>query len=113
MATGKTYGNQMTFNVAGTTYEGRQGKLIALKKAGRGSYIVLRRETTNPHDANAIAVVCVLPNGTHMKIGYVPRGFARQLAKVVDAGGKTRVRSYDVVGGGREFRYGCRLSVAY
>lgn len=106
------YKNEKQFNLAGVTFDGRQGKLIALKKAVKGSYIVLKREKNNQHDPNAIAAIAVLPNGTHMKIGYVPRTQNEAIAAAIDAGGNTRVRQYSVIGG-KGYNYGCNMRVAY
>ena len=58
----------------------------AAVKAGRftpGSAVRLVREPDNPHDANAIAVYA----GTGRRLaGYVPKGHARRLAALLDAG---------------------------
>lgn len=48
-----------------------------------GDRIVLRREPDNKYDPNAIGVA--RPNTKHI-YGYVNKGFARRLAKLLDAG---------------------------
>ena len=48
-----------------------------------GSLVQLVREPDNSHDPNAIAVYTA---GARTLAGYVPRGYARRLAKVLDAG---------------------------
>ena len=50
-----------------------------------GDHIDLRREPKNKYDPNAIAVA--RPSSKHI-YGYVNRGFARRLAKPIDAGEK-------------------------
>lgn len=106
------YQNQKTLRVAGVTFEGRQGKLVTLKKAARGAYLTLRREKNNAHDPNAVAVIAVLPNGTHMKIGYIPKSQNAEIARVLDEGNRTRVRQFSVLGG-KGYNYGCELKVAF
>ena len=106
------YQNEDTFRIAGVTFEGRQGKLITLKKMGKGAYIKLQREKNNQFDKNAIAVIAVLPNGTHMKIGYVPKTRNQPIAAVMDAGQNTRVRNFSIIGGG-DYSMGCLVRVAY
>lgn len=48
-----------------------------------GARVRLVREPDNPHDPNAIAVYA---EGTRNLAGYVPRGYAKRLAKVLDSG---------------------------
>lgn len=48
-----------------------------------GTLVRLVREPDNPHDSNAIAVYA--PNASN-PAGYVPRGYAKRLSKVLDAG---------------------------
>jgi len=52
--------------------------------------LVLRREPDNKFDGNAVAIHSAY--GT--KLGYVPRGDARTVARVMDAGVQVRAR-YD------------------
>lgn len=68
------------FILRGTAYN------AVAAKAGRftpGTPVRLEREPNNPHDANAIAVYAA---GAPAKSGYVPRGTAKRLAKLLDAG---------------------------
>ena len=48
-----------------------------------GQPLVLRRDTANPHDANAIAV---FPAGGGEQAGWVPRELAAEIAPDLDAG---------------------------
>lgn len=55
-------------------------------KAGRftpGTHVRLQREPNNKHDPNAIAVYA---ENARRKSGYVPRGTAKRLAKLIDEG---------------------------
>lgn len=64
----------------GTAYHG------AAVKAGRfipGALVRLEREPHNKHDPNAIAVYA---ENARRKSGYVPRGAAKRLAKLIDGG---------------------------
>ena len=104
---------KMTIKVAGTTFDGRQGKLFALKKAEREGqekiFLTLRREPRNERDRNAIAVLAHTAKSV-FKIGYIPADVALWLAPKMDAGliarcyackdGEGRPMSY-VTGGGR------------
>ncbi|WP_332643565.1 HIRAN domain-containing protein [Aeromicrobium sp.] len=69
-----------SFAVAGTSYH------QAAVKAGQftpGTPVRLVREPSNVHDANAIAVY---PETGRRPAGYVPKGQARRLAALLDAG---------------------------
>lgn len=48
-----------------------------------GSEVRLVREPDNPHDPNAIAIYAA---GARDLSGYVPRGYAKRLAKLIDGG---------------------------
>jgi len=55
----------------------------------------LRREPENPHDRNAVAVWCRFRKDGRTQeqhLGYVPRGDAKAVAKVMDAGVQVRAR---------------------
>lgn len=113
----KTVCNKIEFNIAGTTFEGRQGKLWNLRKHDKGAYVMLRREKNNKYDPNAIAVIAVTGK-THSKIGYVPKDKALWLAPKMDAG--LLVRAYRpasgkfVTGGsGKCKTLGCTISVVF
>ena len=69
----------MSLAIAGTPYHGYAGVAAALRV---GERLVLRREPANPHDSNAIEIV----TSTGVKLGYVPRVAARDLAPRLDKG---------------------------
>lgn len=69
-----------SFGVRGTGYH------EAAAKAGRftpGTAVRLVREPNNSHDTNAIAICSARSSKV---VGYVPKGQARRLAKLLDAG---------------------------
>ena len=83
---------KITFNVAGVTFEKRQGKLWNLRKAENDPtkkiFLSLRREKNNERDKNAIAVIAHISEGKQpiFKIGYVPANIAGWLAPRMDNG---------------------------
>jgi hypothetical protein len=58
----------------------------------------LVREPDNEHDLNAIAVYADLKDEDNVKIAYVPRDLAEQLAKLLDQGNQmlVKVRSIEI-----------------
>jgi hypothetical protein len=81
--------------VAGVGYEGRQAYV---EKMSRETLLSLVREPDNEHDLNAIAVYADLKDEDNVKIGYVPRDLAEQLAKLLDQGNQmlVKVRSIEI-----------------
>ena len=69
----------MSLAIAGTSYHGYDGVAAALRI---GERLVLRREPENPHDPNAIEIL----TEAGVKLGYVPRVAAMDLAPRLDAG---------------------------
>jgi hypothetical protein len=76
--------------VAGTGFEGR-AKIIR-QHVREGTPVKLRREPSNPHDPNAIAVLIAVPHmfglfgARDACIGYLKSGAAKGLAPKIDAG---------------------------
>lgn len=91
----------MTIRVAGTTLENRQERLGFLKQFGTDDLTVtLEREPGNRYDSNAIQVVVhILPISRKTVIGYVPKGLAKELAKVIDRGIQIYGRLLQIIGG--------------
>lgn len=114
---------KITFNVAGVTFEKRQGKLWNLRKAENDPtkkiFLSLRREKNNERDKNAIAVIAHISSGKHpvFKIGYVPANIAGWLAPRMDNGLMVRAyaKSKDTkfVHGGSGRNLGVTLKVVY
>jgi len=70
----------MITRVVGVTFDGRQA---VVAKLAVGEQIILRREPTNPYDANAIRV----ERQSCDQIGYIDRYKAASLAPLFDACG--------------------------
>jgi hypothetical protein len=70
--------------VAGVAGAARHhGEALGSEALAPGRPLVLRRDTANPHDANAIAVH---PAGGGDQAGWVPRELAGEIAPDLDAG---------------------------
>ncbi len=91
----------MTIRAAGTTFENRQERLQFLKQfQPEDLSITLEREPENKFDSNAIQIVVhIKPISRKTVIGYVPRGLAKELAKVMDAGIHAAASLVQVIGG--------------
>jgi hypothetical protein len=61
------------------------GSFEAIKSMPYGTVVELRREPSNPYDANAISVWY-----NDKQLGHLPRGMAVYLAKVMDEGTNLR-----------------------
>lgn len=68
--------------VAGVSYEDRQKYIELLHEK---TPIFLQREGNNPYDENAIAVMATIQS-ENQKIGYLPRGIAKEIAPRMDKG---------------------------
>lgn len=91
----------MTVRAAGTTFENRQERLQFLQQFKPDDLTVtLEREPENRFDKNAIRVVVhILPISRKTVIGYVPKGLAGELAKVIDTGVQVTARLKGIIGG--------------
>lgn len=91
----------MTVRAAGTTFENRQERLQFLQQFNPDDLAVtLEMEPENKFDRNAIRVVVhILPISRKTVIGYVPKGLAGELAKVIDTGVKVRAWLKGIIGG--------------
>jgi hypothetical protein len=91
----------MTVRAAGTTFENRQERLQFLKQfQPEDLSITLEREPENKFDSNAIQIVVhIKPISRKTVIGYVPRGLAKELAKVMDAGIHAAATLVQIIGG--------------
>lgn len=91
----------MTLRAAGTTYENRQERLEFLKQFPVESLkVTLHREADNPFDPHAIKIVVHIPAlRRRTVIGYVPRGLAKELSRVLDAGIKAEAKLLQIIGG--------------
>lgn len=72
--------NEKIFSLVGVTFDDAQENIKKFGCKDIGSFALVR-EPNNPYDPNAIRV-CL---GKY-KLGYVPRGIAKELAPQMDAG---------------------------
>lgn len=122
MANNKIFG-KVTCNVAGTTFEGRQGKLWNLRKAqneGKKCYLMLRRDPKNSHDPNAIEVLAHIEGDVKhptFLVGYVPAKVSCWLAPRMDK--NLVVRAYakqknaPFVHGSKDVNLGVAMKIVY
>lgn len=91
----------MTVRAAGTTFENRQERLQFIKQFQMNDlHVTLEREPESQFDSSAIKIVVhILPIAKKTLIGYVPRGLAGELAKVLDRGVPVKVSLMDIIGG--------------
>lgn len=91
----------MTIRAAGTTFENRQERLQFLKQfRPEDLTVTLERETGNKFDCNAIQIVVhIKPIHRRTVIGYVPKGLARELSKVIDMGIQVKATLMQIIGG--------------
>lgn len=91
----------MTIRAAGTTFENRQERLQFLKQfKPEDLTVTLEREPRNKFDGNAIQIVVhIKPIHRKTIIGYVPKGLARELSKVIDMGILVKASLIGVIGG--------------
>lgn len=91
----------MTIRAAGTTFGNRQQCLEFLKQfKPEDLSVTLEREPDNKFDNNAIKIVVhIEPISKKTVIGYIPKDFARELAKVIDRGIQIKASLIQIIGG--------------
>lgn len=72
--------NRRKVQIVGTSFVHGAGRVLAGMRGG--AEFVLKREPTNQFDPNAVAVHTKLG----FRVGYCPRGFAKDIAPILDAG---------------------------
>ena len=70
----------------------QKGSYAALFNARGGSIVALRREPSNPHDSNAVAIQV-----DGVRVGYIPANHAGPLSVLMDSG-KTIAATLDMGG---------------
>lgn len=89
----------MTIRVIGTTYENRQELLQFINNQDKSNLTVcLKRDYANLYDQYAVAVVIGIKGIGYAHIGYVPKGLAQSLSKVIEKGILLET-SIEVIGG--------------
>lgn len=105
----------MTIQAAGTTFENRQERLQFLQQfRPEDLTVTLEREQGNQYDSNAIQIVVhIKPIRRRTVIGYVPKGLARELSKVIDMGIQVTASLMQIIGGcGWKERLGALINIA-
>lgn len=91
----------MTVRATGTTFKNRQERLQFLQQFKPEDLgVTLEREPNNGHDSNAIQIIVHIKS-IHRRtvIGYVPKGLARELSKVIDMGVQVKASLIKIIGG--------------
>ncbi len=91
----------MTIKAAGTTFENRQECIQFVQQfKPEDLSVTLEREPNNIHDTNAIKIIIhILSIAKKAVIGYIPKGLAGELAKVIDAGIQIKASLIQIIGG--------------
>lgn len=91
----------MTVRAARTTFENRQERLEFLQQfKPEDLTVTLEREQNNKFDCNAIQIVVhIKPISRRTIIGYIPKGLARELSKVLDMGIQVKATLMQIIGG--------------
>lgn len=91
----------MTVRVTGTTFENRQERLQFLKRFRLEDLrVTLEREPNNQYDENAIRVVVhITPLQRKTVIGYIPKGLAKELSKVLEKEIEVKAKLLQIIGG--------------
>ncbi|WP_251207596.1 HIRAN domain-containing protein [Acetatifactor aquisgranensis] len=91
----------MTVRAAGVSFENRQERLAFLQQfKPEDLTVTLEREKENKFDINAIQIVVhIKPIRRRTVIGYVPKGLARELSKVLDMGIQVTATLMQIIGG--------------
>ncbi len=105
----------MTIRAAGTTFENRQERLQFLQQfRPEDLTVTLESEKGNKFDDNAIQIVVYIkPIRRRTVIGYVPKGLARELSKVIDMGIQVKATLMQIIGGyAYKENYGALINIA-
>lgn len=100
---------------AGVTYEDRQEVLKYLSQfRPENLTVTLERDTDNTYDRNAIRIVVHIPYlKKKAKIGYVPKAYSSEIARLMDQGVNIRARLLGIIGGySYKETYGALLDLA-
>lgn len=86
---------------AGTTFENRQERIQFIQQfKPKDLSVTLEREPNNAYDTNAIKIVVhILSIAKKTVVGYIPKGLAGDLAKVIDAGIQIKASLIQIIGG--------------
>ena len=105
----------MAVRAKGTSFGNRQECLGFLKRFRLDDLsVTLEKEPGNQFDSNAIRIVVhIHPISKKTIIGYIPKGLARELSKVIDTGVKVKAKLLDIIGGyGHKETLGALVNIA-
>ncbi len=105
----------MTVRAAGTTFKNRQERLQFLKQfRPEDLSVTLEREPKNRYDGNAIQIVVhIKPIRRRTVVGYIPKGLANELSKVIDKGIQIKASLMQIIGGyGWKENLGALINIA-
>ncbi|MFG6366856.1 MAG: HIRAN domain-containing protein [Lachnospiraceae bacterium] len=105
----------MTIRAVGTMFDNRQERLQFLKQfKPEDLTVTLEREKENKFDCNAIQIVVhIKPIRRKTVVGYVPKGLARELSKVLDMGIQVKASLMQIIGGyAHKENYGALINIA-
>ncbi|MHB1628034.1 MAG: HIRAN domain-containing protein [Bacilli bacterium] len=86
--------------VAGVRFGQRQTALEHLSRyAARDTFLSLRRESQNPHDRNAVAIIVTVAGRGSVRVGYLAAATARVVAPLMDRGLLVRVGEWAITSG--------------
>jgi len=93
--------NTIKVRATGTSFENRQERLQFLRQFHlKDLTVTLEREPDNEFDSNAIQIVVhIKPISRRTIIGYVPKGLAKELSKVIDMGIPVKAALIQIIGG--------------
>lgn len=91
----------MTVRASGVSFENRQERLQFLQQfKPEDLTVTLEREKKNKFDSNAIQIVVhIKPISRRTIIGYIPKGLAMELSKVLDMGIQVKATLMQIIGG--------------
>ena len=105
----------MTVRARGTSFGNRQECLGFLKQFRPDDLsVTLEKEPGNQFDSNAIRIVVhIHPISKKIIIGYIPKGLARELSKVLDTGVEVKAKLLGIIGGyGHKESLGALVNIA-
>ncbi|NBH36483.1 hypothetical protein D3Z58_23925 [Clostridiaceae bacterium] len=105
----------MTIRAAGTTFENRQERLQFLQQfRPEDLTVTLESEKDNKFDDNVIQIVVhIKPIRRRTVIGYIPKGLARELSRVIDMGIQVKATLMQIIGGyAYKENYGALINIA-
>lgn len=93
----RKYQNEISFNIAGTSHDNRQGYIHYINN-NKNAYLMFRRDSKNPYDKNAVQIIGYVPDGKIVNLGFVPCKLAPYIADALDNNKGAYIKSYKIIG---------------